>query len=76
MTAAPFVKYKENILKLLVFLWVLADLILSWMGTDLWASVGIRLPDLIWQFSHYAAMGIGAVIFSMGGSGDDNEDQA
>ena len=60
----------------LVFLWGLADLVLSWMGTDLWGSVGIQLPDLIWQFSHYVAMGIGFAIFSMGGSGDDNEDQA
>lgn len=52
----------------LIFLWGAADLVLSWGGTDLWGSVGIQLPDIIWQYSHYAAMVIGGVIFSLGGS--------
>ena len=51
----------------LVVLWGIADLIIGLQGGDLWAQIGIHLPDLIWQYSHYIAIIAGAGIFSLGG---------
>ncbi|MBM7069833.1 hypothetical protein [Actibacterium sp. 188UL27-1] len=57
-----------------IFLWGAADLVLSWTGMDLWAEVGVTLPEFIWQFSHYAAMALGGVIF-MAGSPDQGAEE-
>ncbi len=55
-----------------VVLWGIADLIIGLQGGDLWAQVGIQLPDLIWSFSHWIAIIAGGAIFSMG-SNDKEE---
>lgn len=52
-----------------VVLWGIADLIMGLQGKDLWATVGITLPALVWQYSHYIAIVLGGIIFSMGGAG-------
>ena len=54
----------------LVVLWGTADLIIGLQGNDLWAYVGIRLPDIVWQYSHYVAIIAGGIIFSLGGDGE------
>lgn len=54
-----------------VVLWGIADLIMGLQGNDLWAKVGITLPDLVWQYSHYIAIVLGGIIFSMGGGGEE-----
>jgi len=38
----------------------------SYMNFDLWGIVGVRLPDLLWQFSAYIEMGLGYFIMSLG----------
>ncbi len=54
-----------------IVLWGIADLIIGLQGGDLWAQVGITLPDIVWQYSHYVAIVLGGIIFSMGGNKDE-----
>jgi len=68
-----------KIVKLVGILFVvfgIVDLIGSYTGFDLWGTLGIKLPDLLWQYSHFIAIGIGAVLFSIGSAGDDDEESA
>ena len=49
----------------------------SWVGFDLWGGfLGIQLPDIVWQFSAYAELAIGYVLWQMGSKSDKLEDQA
>ena len=55
-----------KIIGVLVVLWGIADLVIGLQGGDLWAQIGVQLPDIIWRFSHYIAIIAGATIFGMG----------
>ncbi len=57
-----------RILGSILLLWGIADLVIGLQGGDLWAQVGITLPDIVWSYSHYIAIIGGAFIFSLGGS--------
>lgn len=50
----------------LVVLWGIADLVIGLQGGDLWGQIGVQLPDIVWRYSHYIAIVIGAAIFGMG----------
>ncbi len=44
----------------------------SWVGFDLWGGfLGIDLPDLVWQFSAYAEIGIGYFLMQLGEDGGE-----
>lgn len=44
----------------------IVDLIGSFAGFDLWGSLGITLPEVIWTFSAYAEIAIGGFLFRLG----------
>ena len=44
----------------------LVDLIGSFAGFDLWGTLGIALPDIIWSFSAYIEIALGAFLFKLG----------
>jgi len=48
---------------ILLIFWGIADLALSWSGTDLYYEVGINLPNAIYPFTHWIAIGVGYGIF-------------
>jgi hypothetical protein len=54
-----------KIIGIILIIWGIADFALSWMETDLYFEIGIMLPDIIYPFTAWIAMGIGFAIFSM-----------
>jgi uncharacterized membrane protein YphA (DoxX/SURF4 family) len=44
----------------------LVDLIGSFAQFDLWGTIGIQLPDVIWSFSAYIEILLGAFLFKLG----------
>lgn len=61
-----------KIVGILIMLFGLVDLVGSFTGFDLWGTIGIQLPDLIWKYSAYIEMAIGYGLYSLGG--DNNEE--
>lgn len=54
-----------KIFGILLVVWGFADLGLSWGGTDLYYEIGINLPNAIYPFTHWIAMGIGYGIYKV-----------
>jgi hypothetical protein len=51
----------------LLFMWGCLDWIMSGSGTDVYYDwFGIYLPDAIYSYSHWIAMGMGSMIFAAG----------
>tara|TARA_E500000331_G_scaffold335354_1_gene361408 strand:+ start:230 stop:916 length:687 start_codon:yes stop_codon:yes gene_type:complete len=50
----------------LLVAWGVLDFVLSWMGTDLYAEIGITIPDAIWEYTAYIVGGIGFALFAAG----------
>ena len=46
-----------------LLLWGIADFAISYQGGNLWTQVGVSLPSEIASYSHFAAMGLGVIIF-------------
>lgn len=46
----------------------LVDLLGSFAQFDLWGTLGIQLPDIIWKFSAYIEIALGYFLFSIGGA--------
>ena len=62
-----FASYYNCFCCALVILFGLVDLIGSYVDFDLWGGfMGVELPDIVWQFSSYAEIGIGYLIISLG----------
>lgn len=59
-----------KIVGIILIVWGVADIGLSWMGTDLYGEIGIQLPDVIYPFTPFIAMVIGYSIMSIGKSSD------
>jgi hypothetical protein len=57
----------------LLVAWGVLDFALSWMGTDLYAEIGITIPDAIWAYTAYIVGGIGFVLFTLGQQQDGND---
>ena len=57
-----------KIIGIVLIVWGIADLALSWFGTDLYWEIGIELSKGIYPFTHWIAMGIGFAIYSIGES--------
>ena len=62
-----------KIVGIILIVWGFADLGLSWAGTDLYWKIGIELPDVIYPFTHWIAMGIGYAIYRIGKPSDEEE---
>lgn len=68
-----------NVLKIIGVLLVLfgaTDLIGSFAGFDLWGTLGVALPDLLWKYSAYLEIGAGALLFNLGSGKDEAETEA
>ena len=50
----------------LLFIWGVLDFVLSWMGIDLYWEVGVDVPEDIYPFTAWIAMGLGALLFQSG----------
>lgn len=65
-----------NILKIIGGLFIafgLVDLVGSYTGLDVWGEwIGLDLPEAIWSFTAYIAMGIGYLLLKLG-SNDTEE---
>ncbi len=48
-----------------LIIFALVDFIGSYSGFDLWGSMGISLPDIIWQYSAFIEGGIGYFLLQM-----------
>ena len=57
----------------LLIAWGVLDFALSWMGTDLYAEIGITIPDAIWAYTAYIAGAIGVALFAVGEIQDGND---
>ncbi|MBX2851251.1 MAG: hypothetical protein KTR15_05855 [Phycisphaeraceae bacterium] len=50
----------------LLIVFGLVDLIGSFAGFDLWGTLGIQLPDIIWSFSAYIELALGFFLCKLG----------
>ncbi len=57
-----------KIVGILIIVFGLVDLIGSFTGFDLWGTIGIELPEVIWRFSAYIEIAIGYGIMNFFGS--------
>mgnify|MGYP006443412665 CR=1 FL=1 len=62
-----------KIIGVLLIVWGVLDFALSWMGIDLYAEIGITIPDAIWAYTAYIVGGIGFVLFALGQQQDGND---
>ena len=49
----------------------LVDLIGSFASFDLWGTLGVALPEIIWSLSAYIEIALGAFLFRIGGGGGE-----
>ena len=61
-----------KIVGILIILFGLVDLIGSFTGFDLWGTIGIHLPDIIWKYSAYIEIAIGYGIMSFSGTDEES----
>ena len=64
-----------KIVGILIILFGVVDLVGSFAGFDLWGSMGIHLPDLLWKYSAYIEIAIGYGVMSLFG-GETEQDSA
>lgn len=55
-----------KIIGILLIVFGLVDLIGSYASFDLWGSIGIHLPDLLWKFSSYIEIAVGYGLMKLG----------
>ena len=60
-----------KIIGTVLIIWGVADMGLSWLGTDLYWEIGIELSRGIYPFTHWIAMGVGFVIYSIGSANEE-----
>ncbi len=44
----------------------IVDLVGSFVGFDLWGTIGVPLPDIVWRFSAYIEIAVGGYVFNLG----------
>jgi len=66
---------KLKIIAILIFLWGIADLVLSFLDFDLYSEIGINVPEWLWTWTAFIAIGLGAFIFTIGEDEDEDEDE-
>ena len=60
-----------KIVGILIILFGLVDLIGSFTGFDLWGTIGIQLPEVIWRYSAYIEIAIGYGVMNFFGSDEE-----
>lgn len=56
----------------LLIVFGLVDLIGSFAQFDLWGTIGIQLPEIIWSFSAYIEIALGIFLCKLGFSSPEN----
>jgi len=49
----------------------LVDLIGSFTGFDLWGTIGVSLPEIVWKYSAYIEIAAGYGLMTLGSKGDE-----
>lgn len=49
----------------------LVDLIGSFAGFDLWGTIGVPLPDIVWKYSAYIEMAAGYGLMTLGSKSEE-----
>ena len=62
-----------KILAFIIIAFGLADVGLSWVGIDVWGTMGVTLPDVIWSYSGFIEMAIGYGLLKLWRMGEDKE---
>ena len=62
-----------KILGILLILFGLVDLIGSYTGFDLWSTLGVSLPEIVWKFSSWIEIGAGWLLLKIGSSDEASE---
>lgn len=57
----------------LIIAFGLVDLIGSFAGFDLWGSLGITLPEVVWRFSSYGEIALGYFLINLGSRSEEEE---
>ena len=58
-----------KIVGILIIIFGVVDLVGSFAGFDLWGTIGVQLPDLLWKYSAYIEIAVGyGVMHFFGGS--------
>lgn len=66
-----------KIIGILIIAFGLVDLIGSYAEFDLWGGfLGVQLPEVLWKFSAYIEIAIGAALFKFGSSSEEAEPAA
>ena len=51
----------------LVFAFGIVDIVGSFTGLDVWTDwIGVELPEVIWSFTGYIELALGALLFKIG----------
>ena len=53
----------------------LVDLVGSFAGFDLWGTIGVQLPDIVWRFSAYIELAVGYMLFRAGKGAVETEEE-
>jgi len=62
------------IIGVLLIVFGAVDLIGGWVGFDLWGTLGIQLPEIIWRYSPYIAVVAGFGLIGLGTKDDESND--
>ena len=62
-----------KIIGILLIAMGLVDLFGSYADFDLWGTIGIELPEIIWRFSAYIELLAGYFLFQAGSGSDESE---
>lgn len=60
-----------KIIGIILIIFGVVDLVGGFAGFDLWDTLGIHLPDIVWRFSAYAEIAIGYALFNFGSSSEE-----
>jgi len=62
-----------KIIGVLLVVFGAVDLIGSFTGFDLWGTIGVNLPEIIWRYSSYIEIAAGMLLFSLGSANKEEE---
>ena len=63
-----------KIVGILIILFGVVDLVGSFAGFDLWGTLGIQLPEMIWKYSSYIEIAIGYGVMSFFSSDEEESE--
>lgn len=60
-----------KIVGILIILFGVVDLVGSFAGFDLWGTIGIQLPELVWKYSAYIEIAVGYGVMNFFGGNEE-----